>query len=192
MSWGKKLFRSLLDLDLALRYRLPYGSRENSLWLESLTIFWGLPLTPPGIEALDGRKLGPGDVLGRLLTMWLLTWKDKIKTFWECINKGQTKNSLSALFLFKNRHVLYPCPTAEWEYHREGESPGQALWPRGIREEDQASREAEERCESLSTLHQLSSFHMERSLRRKKPFLDVDQMTPYSLYSALLFTRVHT
>ena len=25
----------------------------------------GLPLTPPGIEVLDGRKLGPGDVLGR-------------------------------------------------------------------------------------------------------------------------------
>jgi hypothetical protein len=24
----------------------------------------GLPLTPPGIEVLDGRKPGPGDVLG--------------------------------------------------------------------------------------------------------------------------------
>ena len=34
--------RSLLDQDLALRYRLPCGSRENSLWLdwlESLIIF---------------------------------------------------------------------------------------------------------------------------------------------------------
>ena len=27
--------------------------------------FQGLPLTPPGIEVLDGRKLGPRDVLGR-------------------------------------------------------------------------------------------------------------------------------
>jgi hypothetical protein len=27
--------------------------------------FWCLPLTPPGIEVLDGRKLGPSDVLGR-------------------------------------------------------------------------------------------------------------------------------
>ena len=27
--------------------------------------FLGLPLTPPGIEVLDGRKLGPSDVLGR-------------------------------------------------------------------------------------------------------------------------------
>ena len=27
-------------------------------------IFLGLPLTPPGIEVLDGRKLGPSDVLG--------------------------------------------------------------------------------------------------------------------------------
>jgi hypothetical protein len=27
--------------------------------------FKGLSLTPPGIEVLDGRKLGPGDVLGR-------------------------------------------------------------------------------------------------------------------------------
>ena len=26
---------------------------------------FGLPLTPPGIEVLDGRKLGPGDVLDR-------------------------------------------------------------------------------------------------------------------------------
>ena len=25
----------------------------------------GLLLTPPGIEVLDGRKLGPSDVLGR-------------------------------------------------------------------------------------------------------------------------------
>ena len=25
----------------------------------------GLPLTPPGTELLDGRKLGPSDVLGR-------------------------------------------------------------------------------------------------------------------------------
>jgi hypothetical protein len=33
-------------------------------WLESLAIFEGLPLTPPGIEVLDGRKLGPSDVLG--------------------------------------------------------------------------------------------------------------------------------
>ena len=23
----------------------------------SLTIFWGLPLTPPGVEVLDGRQL---------------------------------------------------------------------------------------------------------------------------------------
>ena len=39
---GLEAVRSLLDLDLALRYRLPCGSRENSLWLgwlESLTIF---------------------------------------------------------------------------------------------------------------------------------------------------------
>jgi hypothetical protein len=28
-------------------------------------IFDGLPLIPPGIEVLDGGKLGPGDVLGR-------------------------------------------------------------------------------------------------------------------------------
>lgn len=27
--------------------------------------FQGLPLTPPGIEVLDGRKLGPSNVLGR-------------------------------------------------------------------------------------------------------------------------------
>ena len=27
--------------------------------------FYGLPLTPPGIEVLDGRKLVPCDVLGR-------------------------------------------------------------------------------------------------------------------------------
>ena len=27
--------------------------------------FQGLPLTPPGIEVLDGRKLDPGDVLSR-------------------------------------------------------------------------------------------------------------------------------
>ena len=27
--------------------------------------FHGLPLTPPGIEVLDGRKRGPSDVLGR-------------------------------------------------------------------------------------------------------------------------------
>jgi hypothetical protein len=26
--------------------------------------FWGLPLTPTGIEFLDGRELGPSDVLG--------------------------------------------------------------------------------------------------------------------------------
>ena len=26
----------------------------------------GLPLTPPGIEVLDGRKLGPSDVLGHM------------------------------------------------------------------------------------------------------------------------------
>ena len=34
--------------------------------------FQGLPLTPPGIEILDGRKLGPGDVLGR--THYPLQW----------------------------------------------------------------------------------------------------------------------
>jgi hypothetical protein len=28
-------------------------------------IFWGLTLTPPGIEVLDARKLGLSDVLGR-------------------------------------------------------------------------------------------------------------------------------
>ena len=27
--------------------------------------FLGLPLTPPGIEVLDSRKLGPSDVLGQ-------------------------------------------------------------------------------------------------------------------------------
>ena len=27
--------------------------------------FLGLPLTPAGIEVLDGRKLGPSDVQGR-------------------------------------------------------------------------------------------------------------------------------
>jgi hypothetical protein len=27
--------------------------------------FYSLPLTPPGIEVLDGRELGPSDVLGR-------------------------------------------------------------------------------------------------------------------------------
>ena len=27
--------------------------------------FYGLPLKPPGIEVLDGSKLGPSDVLGR-------------------------------------------------------------------------------------------------------------------------------
>ena len=26
--------------------------------------FYGLPLTPPALEVLDGRKLGPSDVLG--------------------------------------------------------------------------------------------------------------------------------
>ena len=26
---------------------------------------WSLPLTPPCIKVLDGRKLGPSDVLGR-------------------------------------------------------------------------------------------------------------------------------
>jgi hypothetical protein len=26
--------------------------------------FWGLPLTPPDIEVLDGRELGTDDVLG--------------------------------------------------------------------------------------------------------------------------------
>ena len=33
MAWGLKLFRSFLDLDLALRYHLPCSSRENSLGL---------------------------------------------------------------------------------------------------------------------------------------------------------------
>ena len=42
MAWGSKPLRSPLNLDVALR----------------------LPLTPPGIEVLGGRKLGPGDVLG--------------------------------------------------------------------------------------------------------------------------------
>ena len=27
--------------------------------------FWGLTLTPPGIEVLDGMELGPSDALGR-------------------------------------------------------------------------------------------------------------------------------
>ena len=27
--------------------------------------FLGLPLTPPGVEVLDGRQLSPSDVLGR-------------------------------------------------------------------------------------------------------------------------------
>ena len=27
--------------------------------------YLGLPLTPPGIEVMDGRELGPRDVLGR-------------------------------------------------------------------------------------------------------------------------------
>ena len=61
------LLRSLLDLDLVLQYRLPCGSGENCLWLgwlESLTIFRAI-FTPPGIEVLGGRKLGPSDVLGR-------------------------------------------------------------------------------------------------------------------------------
>jgi hypothetical protein len=31
MAWGLKLFRSLLDLDLTLRYHLLFGSRENIL-----------------------------------------------------------------------------------------------------------------------------------------------------------------
>jgi hypothetical protein len=30
-------------------------------WLESF--FYSPPLTPPGIEVLDGRELGPSDVL---------------------------------------------------------------------------------------------------------------------------------
>ena len=36
--------------------------------------FQGLPLTPPGIEVLDGRKLCPSDVLGRShYLLWRLT-----------------------------------------------------------------------------------------------------------------------
>ena len=56
-----------MDLDLALQYRLPCGSRENSLTGVGGVFdnFYGLPLTPRSIKVLDGRKLGPGDVLGR-------------------------------------------------------------------------------------------------------------------------------
>lgn len=85
---------------------------------------------------------------------------------WTNENKYQ-KNTFGvdySFFFFLRIIVLYPCPTAEGECHRDGESPGQALWPRGLREEDQASREAEERCESLSTLHQVSSCHVEKGL----------------------------
>ena len=39
-------------------------------------IFWGIPLTPPGIEVLDGRKLGPGDELG--CTHYPLKWAEQL------------------------------------------------------------------------------------------------------------------
>ena len=43
------------------------GGRENSLTRVAGVFdnFWGPSLTPPGIEVLDDRKLGPSDVLGR-------------------------------------------------------------------------------------------------------------------------------
>ena len=61
------LRQTLWVLDLALRYCLPCGSRENSLTGVAGVFgnFYGRPLTPPGIEFLDGRKLCPRDVLGR-------------------------------------------------------------------------------------------------------------------------------
>ena len=64
------MFRVLLVPDLVHSYHLLCGSRENSLWHWVAGVFDKkcLPLTPPGIEVLDGRELGPIDVaaLGRV------------------------------------------------------------------------------------------------------------------------------
>jgi hypothetical protein len=52
MAWGNKLFRVLLVPHFLHRYYLPWGSRENSLWLRGLE-----SLKPPGIEVQYGREL---------------------------------------------------------------------------------------------------------------------------------------
>ena len=55
----------LVGVSLDVPVPLAVESRENSLWVVGVfNDFPGIPFTPPDIEVLDCRELGPSDVLG--------------------------------------------------------------------------------------------------------------------------------
>jgi hypothetical protein len=62
------LFKVPLVPDLEHRYcfAVPYQREQSRILVAGISEnVLGLPLTPPGMEVLDGRKLGISDVLGR-------------------------------------------------------------------------------------------------------------------------------
>jgi hypothetical protein len=67
MAWGQKLFRSLLVSDFLLRV-LPAMRKQREQSMAWVALVFNscpvLPFTLPDIEVLDGKELGPRDLLG--------------------------------------------------------------------------------------------------------------------------------
>ena len=67
MAWGVEAVKKPLGPRLGAPVPLAVQQQREHSMTRVAGVFdnyQGLPLTSPGIEVLDGRKLGPGDVLG--------------------------------------------------------------------------------------------------------------------------------